>query len=588
MAIDLRPTLLLLLIVLIGSPSYSQYQDDPNLKAKELGISDAIITQLCAASAGEYAANTSWGVPPILELILQLEKRDYDDFGSREAVYAFLGDVWGEKYACVYCQQGNDLGGSLDMIAIYFGKSDWVYDLFALGGDTNTNINAIRPFDLNHGREGTLLDYVEYAMSKIEYFGVKWRNLEIHQERLIGLGAKRASDLQGSSENSKPNENVPTIVYFNREGRQTSVDSAYYYNVPQPFDSLSNLYPMRTYYMSGNLRLVGQFRDESLTIRTDTFKSYYPSTQLLAMATYNEGLLDGHMKTYHPNGQLASDVLYEQGKIVLIVSRLNTKGEKLPIGNFSNGEGTIYEYNGDHLRFVKTLENYDLHGDSFSFYFQKKDSTFLPWERITFKEGEHVQTTLLENHHDMESIAYDRRLPDLVRASAFISLIIHYSNEGLTDSAKFHADMMSRLKHYNDYAYKAWSWEERDNPELYKILLEKSADSPEESMFQLLSSTLVGKFYACGCQGFERDLKRGISYLEKAVSKTHRFSNEAYFQLGFAYMKRTLEMEYYSPEAISLRQKGAYWIGLAKDAGHDKAAETWEMLHLSEIENPKK
>ncbi|SNS81448.1 hypothetical protein SAMN05421640_1348 [Ekhidna lutea] len=188
------------LIILLLPISLIAQDIDPNAKVKEMGLSENQISTLCQAAIGKIPKRTDWGIYTIMEYMYGYEGKPYPDFPSKKEAHEWLAEIWDEKYACVYCKITSSITGSLDMMALYHEKQNWVYALYDPEGVFKAPINKIRIINDYLEIKGTLLDYLYYVTEEkptreVEGNPAFKNSLDGMKARLIEHGAKRMKDM---------------------------------------------------------------------------------------------------------------------------------------------------------------------------------------------------------------------------------------------------------------------------------------------------------------------------------------------------------------------------------------------------------
>ncbi|PCH98642.1 MAG: hypothetical protein COB85_01150 [Bacteroidetes bacterium] len=119
---------------------------------------------------------------------------------------------------------------------------------------------------------------------------------------------------------------------------------------------------MRTYYESGQLKLIGYY-----TLKEDLFgrwTSFYRNAQIEIIKNYENGKLHGKYEYFHDNRQVWTERTYKEGKLWNVHSNFNRRGRKKDRGTIINGTGTLnlYDTEGmltESVEYVNGLEKKD-------------------------------------------------------------------------------------------------------------------------------------------------------------------------------------------------------------------------------------
>ena len=206
----------------IGDNSYwllTEDNKDPNAKVKTMGLTDENIETMCSISSNGGRILYDWGLEPMfekwiyyegvndLENLLQLgnfkDKNDFSVRASRETLAPVIKWLWENKYSYCYCEINSVITGTLDMIALYHEKPDWVYQLYSKEYPFQAEgINKIRTIHAGLKKRGTLLDYVYDVSIEDPTYEVRknpnyakdlQKNIEILRKSTYG--AKRMSEM---------------------------------------------------------------------------------------------------------------------------------------------------------------------------------------------------------------------------------------------------------------------------------------------------------------------------------------------------------------------------------------------------------
>ncbi|SNS81427.1 hypothetical protein SAMN05421640_1347 [Ekhidna lutea] len=178
--------------------------EDPNAKAKAMGLTETDIADLCNAAVGDLPNYYDWEVPPVFEIIYDVEGKPYPDFPTKKEAHDWLDKIWEEKYSCVYCEITDSITGTLDMMGLYHETGNWekwVYILYDPEGPFKAKgINKIRVINDYLEVKGTLLDYLYYVTEERPTREVEKNpsfedSLNGMKARIIKYGGKRMKDM---------------------------------------------------------------------------------------------------------------------------------------------------------------------------------------------------------------------------------------------------------------------------------------------------------------------------------------------------------------------------------------------------------
>ncbi|MEQ8712721.1 MAG: hypothetical protein RIC80_06875 [Cyclobacteriaceae bacterium] len=185
--------------LLIISLSVSAQDIDPNAEVKTMGLEDRERLILCNLASGNGGNFKDWGLPPIMEMIFLIENRMFPDFATPEAAKKWFAEIWETKYSKCYCDLGPGLRTTLDAVALYYEKDDWVFAIYNSNGPYKANINQIRYISWRLDKKGTLLDYVQFIKNgnlfKVRTDSDYVISLSSFEKKLKEYGAKNMSDM---------------------------------------------------------------------------------------------------------------------------------------------------------------------------------------------------------------------------------------------------------------------------------------------------------------------------------------------------------------------------------------------------------
>ena len=100
------------------------------------------------------------------------------------------------------------------------------------------------------------------------------------------------------------------------------------------------------YFLSGPLQATGRKVSNN---KTGQWKIYNIDSQLIQLGNYLNDVADGEWKIYHSNGEVHHIRLWENGKLMDILSVFDGAGNRMEKGTLINGNGTLnlYDLNGD-------------------------------------------------------------------------------------------------------------------------------------------------------------------------------------------------------------------------------------------------
>ncbi|MEQ8712720.1 MAG: hypothetical protein RIC80_06870 [Cyclobacteriaceae bacterium] len=167
------------------------------------------LDHLCEAAKGNGINFFDWGLPPIMEMIFMRENKPFPDFATPEAAKKWFAEIWETKYSKCYCDPGPGLRTTLDAVALYYEKDDWVFAIYNPNGPYKANINKIKYISWRLDKQGTLLDYVVFIKNGDLYKVLDSSDyvisLSSFEKKLKEYGAKSMADMTDEEieENSK-------------------------------------------------------------------------------------------------------------------------------------------------------------------------------------------------------------------------------------------------------------------------------------------------------------------------------------------------------------------------------------------------
>ena len=87
-----------------------------------------------------------------------------------------------------------------------------------------------------------------------------------------------------------------------------------------------------------------------------SISKYYDNAKLFESYVLINQKIDGDYKKYHPSGIIWEDFTYQNGDLILVNKMQNATGKKLFMGSFREGNGELFRYHGNGLKYSQ--ENY--------------------------------------------------------------------------------------------------------------------------------------------------------------------------------------------------------------------------------------
>lgn len=87
-----------------------------------------------------------------------------------------------------------------------------------------------------------------------------------------------------------------------------------------------------------------------------SISKYYDNAKLFESYVLIDQKIDGDYKKYHPSGIIWEDFTYQNGDLILVNKMQNATGKKLFMGSFREGNGELFRYHGNGLKYSQ--ENY--------------------------------------------------------------------------------------------------------------------------------------------------------------------------------------------------------------------------------------
>lgn len=165
-------------------------------------------------------------------------------------------------------------------------------------------------------------------------------------------------------------------IYLDNNWHPTerSESAKFYLEKPLIQDDSQALWPVKLFYLNGELRFEGQITFPSLTDakKVGAFKFYHPNGQVEQEGKFNEhGQFDGDINCYDPQGNLIQTDHYINGQLSGMSKRYYANGKlKETFANFEgkrHGPDIFYTSNGELLR-QKHFEYGQLDGSQFEYY----------------------------------------------------------------------------------------------------------------------------------------------------------------------------------------------------------------------------
>ncbi len=132
-------------------------------------------------------------------------------------------------------------------------------------------------------------------------------------------------------------------LHFNEKGFSTTKDKA---TVIRKINFKNNLYVIKDEWLSGELKMIGQYKDKWLSRPVGQLVQYYKNGTDFIINNYdNQSKLDGEYVNYHEDSSLFYKAHYKNGKLWNIEALFDNKGNKLNFGDFTEGNGIVKRYN---------------------------------------------------------------------------------------------------------------------------------------------------------------------------------------------------------------------------------------------------
>jgi antitoxin component YwqK of YwqJK toxin-antitoxin module len=173
-------------------------------------------------------------------------------------------------------------------------------------------------------------------------------------------------------------------IFYDEKGYFTDAENAFFIRTTNFSDSK---YEVQNKWSSGELKMIGSFKDKWLTEATGIFKWYYKNGKLEKEATFSSGLLDGILTKWYENGLVQIKEEYNNGILMSILELYANNGEELDKGKLIQGNGFIYRYKDNGKKTSREeYKNGKLHGEYIVY-----NTNEIEESRHLFNEGVYVK-----------------------------------------------------------------------------------------------------------------------------------------------------------------------------------------------------
>lgn len=97
-------------------------------------------------------------------------------------------------------------------------------------------------------------------------------------------------------------------IFLDNHFNQTSVSQAAYYQTVQPIGA--NLFLIKSYFVNGDLKMVGTAKNTNDLINHGEFVYYYQSGAVESRGKFSNGVKDGIWQRFAPDGRVKSERIY--------------------------------------------------------------------------------------------------------------------------------------------------------------------------------------------------------------------------------------------------------------------------------------
>ncbi|MDG5493028.1 toxin-antitoxin system YwqK family antitoxin [Psychroserpens sp. SPM9] len=169
--------------------------------------------------------------------------------------------------------------------------------------------------------------------------------------KLKAMGSYSFHDIYGHQmhgEWKSYDENGQLFTIQNYDGAKVTWMKEYNVNtgkIQREYQISNDLDYWKFYYENGQIESEGHTNTDSKQV--GVWKSYYPNHQLGRIVNYSNGLMDGKETVYYKNGVLFKVVLWENNKLMNIISYNDNNGNELDYGDFKDGNGTLIYYDSE-------------------------------------------------------------------------------------------------------------------------------------------------------------------------------------------------------------------------------------------------
>lgn len=158
-------------------------------------------------------------------------------------------------------------------------------------------------------------------------------------------------------------------IYFDKSGNHVTASAHYDHSeirMRDPADS--NRVTVQSFSPKGVLQSVTHYSDYSKTIEGGAYERFYEDGRRYTVANYQNGLLEGELKTYWENGEIKRDDFFSKGKW-LHGKCFDSTGKTVPhtvyevMPEFPGGEKALLHYLSKSVHYPKQARKKGIEGE---------------------------------------------------------------------------------------------------------------------------------------------------------------------------------------------------------------------------------